>query len=171
MKPKRKEIVALSAMRDELSEIISGDMTEEELAEEKEFTEMILKKAIKDVRKNEPVKTDLDLELELMTILKEEIQKEIQREIDEGQFKLARQQEPESRHDILGINKYKESFEDGRQVYGVRGIGPTYNSFYRYWFQNIEPVWESHDWPWHYFTLEKEDEEELFKTWGKFFME
>jgi hypothetical protein len=55
---------------------------------------------------------------------------------------------------ILGINFWRQRTRDGwRYRYGVRGIGPIYQEFYR-WMRNHPTAGDdTDDWPWYYFAF------------------
>lgn len=58
-------------------------------------------------------------------------------------------------HDILGLCIYKEY--NNRNVIGIRGIGETYDLFYKWLYKNRSGViWEHSNWPWHYIVVDDE---------------
>jgi hypothetical protein len=67
--------------------------------------------------------------------------------------------------DVFGINKYEGWTANNRQVYGIRGIGPTYDKFWKNFRYKVE--WEHDDWPWSYVALNEEDEAYFLVEWGK----
>lgn len=71
----------------------------------------------------------------------------------------------------LSIVLYKDWNENGRQVYGIRGIGPVYKQFYETWMSHVKPLWEHTDFPWHYITLSEESEIDLTNKWKHYIFE
>ena len=69
---------------------------------------------------------------------------------------------------MLTIYRYKGEFKNGRQVYGIRGMGRDYSRFYNVWYYNKKPVYTHEDFPWDYNAFAEEDEQDLIKIWGKF---
>jgi hypothetical protein len=66
---------------------------------------------------------------------------------------------------ILWINKYEGWTANKQQVYGIRGIGPTYASFWKQ-YKQYKPIWEDDDFPWSYVAFE--DQEQFEKDWNQF---
>jgi len=70
--------------------------------------------------------------------------------------------------DMLAIHRFIGWKEDGRQVYGVRGMGPTYKKFYNEWYNSTRVVWCRDDFPWDYNTFTKLSEADLIDQWGTY---
>lgn len=73
--------------------------------------------------------------------------------------------------DIFGIVRYLSWKENGKQVYGIRGIGETYKNFYGTWYHKIKPVWNNTDFPWDYNTFTEQDEQDLIEKYGEYILE
>jgi len=70
--------------------------------------------------------------------------------------------------DVFGINKYVGWTANKRQVYGIRGIGPTYNTFWQTFGKNYKTTWEHDDWPWSYVAMDEDTEQRFLKEYEKY---
>jgi hypothetical protein len=69
--------------------------------------------------------------------------------------------------DVLGISKYVGWTANKRQVYGIRGIGPTYNAFWKTFSRSYKPTWESDDFPWSYVAMDEENEQRFLTEFAE----
>ena len=67
--------------------------------------------------------------------------------------------------DIFGINKYEGWTANKRQVYGIRGLGETYNHFWKN-SKKYTFIWEHDDWPWSYVAMDEESEQQFVKDYS-----
>ena len=65
--------------------------------------------------------------------------------------------------DVFAIYKYVGWTANKRQVYGIRGIGPTYNAFWQTFSKNYKTTWEYDDWPWSYIAIDEDNEQKFLK--------
>lgn len=63
------------------------------------------------------------------------------------------------------IMKYEGWTANKQQVYGIRGIGPTYKSFWEQ-YKKYKPIYDSDDFPWSYIAFE--DQEQFEKDWKQY---
>jgi hypothetical protein len=61
--------------------------------------------------------------------------------------------------DIIGFCRYQE---DGKTVYGCRGLGPTYDELYLEFIPNSSYECVREDFPWDYFIFNDENDEQKF---------
>jgi hypothetical protein len=69
--------------------------------------------------------------------------------------------------EVFGINRYEGWTANKRQVYGIRGIGDTYNQFWKN-FKKFKPIYEYDDFPWSYVALNEEDEKIFLQEYSAF---
>lgn len=67
--------------------------------------------------------------------------------------------------DVFGLTQFVGWTINGRQMYGCRGMGCTYNAFWR-GFSKWSPIHERDDWPWSYFAFNEADEIDFKARWG-----
>jgi hypothetical protein len=66
--------------------------------------------------------------------------------------------EENAMNEFLYINEYQDSTANKRQLFGVRGMGPKYDEFWKHLRENYKPTYDSDDWPWSYLAFSEEDE-------------
>lgn len=63
-------------------------------------------------------------------------------------------------NDKIAFCSYED--EDGKTVYGCRGIGPSYADFYNKWLPHTSYKCVREDFPWDYFIFENPEDEKMF---------
>jgi hypothetical protein len=70
-------------------------------------------------------------------------------------------------NDVFGIHRYIGWTANKKQVYGIRGIGDTYNKFWKD-FKKFTPIYERDDFPWSYVAFNEEDETIFLREYSTF---
>lgn len=65
------------------------------------------------------------------------------------------------------IISFSIHIKDGKRRYGCRGTGFIYKNFYK-WLNTKKIIDSTDDFPWDYFSLNKEDEQEFLNSWIKY---
>lgn len=67
----------------------------------------------------------------------------------------------------FGIARYVSWYQDGKQVYGIRGTGEDAKTFYLWLNSGKHIVYNLDDFPWHYITLTNAAENQMYLVFEK----